>query len=472
MNIKEYHEAISENLISSSKLLDYYLNRIEMYEEKLNSIIVVNPNVRQEAKDCDEYYKKNGFKGKMHGVFLLVKDNFETKELFTTAGSLSLKDYQANRDAFILKRLLDEGAIVLAKTNLHEFAVWGETISSILGQTKNPYDLTRTPGGSSGGTGAAVAADFGMVGIGTDTINSVRSPSSANSLYGLRPSMGMLSRSGIVPYSLTQDTAGPMTKNVYDLSLMMDIMSGYDKEDTITAWSKGANYNKKILNENFSGIRVGVLRSFFGKEDKHIQVNREVEKAISIFRDNGADIVEISDKIDSIYLSSDVSVHLYDLVDDLDNYLINNNTPVKSVDEILDSGNHHEGIKDNLIKAMNLSKDSLDYKNRLYLANKLKTQIMDIFARKNIDILLFPHQQQLVCKIGENQLERNGVLASVTGFPSLCMPAGFSDRNQDAPIGVPVGVEIFGRPFSDYFMIEIAKIYESFYGERKKPIIE
>lgn len=240
LSVKKFHQLLLSGELSCRELVEYYLRRIEAYDHAgpcLNALILLNPRALEEADAIDAAVRKTGrLTGKLCGVPVTLKDNVNTSDLETTAGSESLRGFTPDDDAFITKKLRAAGAIILAKANLHEFAIWGETISSILGQTLNTYDLTRTPDGSSGGTGAAIAADMGMVGIGTDTINSVRSPSSACSLVGIMPTIGMVSRSGIVPYSLTQDTAGPLCRTVADAAAVLEVISGYDKEDEETAW--------------------------------------------------------------------------------------------------------------------------------------------------------------------------------------------------------------------------------------------
>ena len=209
--IAKIHAAMQRGEITSRQLVETCLNRIEAYDQygpKLNAVLRVNPRALQLATERDETLRRQGMIGPMHGIPILLKDNIETADMKTTAGSVCLKEHQPAQDAFLVRKLKDAGAIILAKVNLHEFAVWGETVSSLGGQTLNPYDLSRTPGGSSGGTGAGVAAGFGVAGIGTDTVNSVRSPASANSLVGIRPTTGLVSRSGLIPYSDSQDTAG------------------------------------------------------------------------------------------------------------------------------------------------------------------------------------------------------------------------------------------------------------------------
>lgn len=215
--IEDIHAAMQSGELTSRRLVESYLDRIAAYDQKgpaINAVILVNPEALRRADELDRRFDREGLTGRLHGIPVLLKDNVETADMPTTAGSLALECFTPPEDAFIVRKLRGAGAIILAKVNLTEFAASGITRSSILGQTLNPYDLTRTPGGSSGGTGAAVAANFGVVGIGTDTVNSIRSPSSANSLVGIRPTRGLVSRSGVIPYSLTQDTAGPLARTV------------------------------------------------------------------------------------------------------------------------------------------------------------------------------------------------------------------------------------------------------------------
>src|SRR5580704_16598 len=218
--ISDVHAAYKSGALTSIKLVQAYLERISACDQacpKLNVVIFLNPRALQEATALDEHFRKTGkFVGPLHGIPVLLKDNVNTSDMPTTGGSLSLAGYTPATDAEITKKLRSAGAIILAKVNLHEFAIWGETISSIQGQTLNPYDLTRTPGGSSGGTGAGLAANFAVLGIGTDTVNSIRSPASANSIVGIRPTLGLISRAGVIPNSHTQDAVGPLARTVSD----------------------------------------------------------------------------------------------------------------------------------------------------------------------------------------------------------------------------------------------------------------
>jgi Asp-tRNA(Asn)/Glu-tRNA(Gln) amidotransferase A subunit family amidase len=285
---------------------------------------------------------------------VLLKDNVNTNDMPTTGGSLSLKGYTPVTDAAITRKLRRAGAIILAKVNLHEFAMWGETVSSIQGQTLNPYDLTHTPGGSSGGTGAGVAANFAIAGIGTDTVNSIRSPASANSIVGIRPTLGLVSRAGIIPVSFTQDAAGPLARTVTDAAKMLNVLVGYDPNDPATAWSVGnteEDYTKFLKANGLRGKRIGVLRSFFGTAPINDEVNIIANQAVEDLKRSGATVVELNTPdLDSGKLTSDISVHLYEFKPAINAYFAAGNTPVKSLEEIISSGKFHPNIRANITK--------------------------------------------------------------------------------------------------------------------------
>lgn len=479
ITIQKVHQAMKEGKLTCRQLTEFYLERIEQYDRKgpsLKSVILVNPRAIQEAEKLDRRFAEQGdLTGPLHGIPVLLKDNVNTSDMATTAGSLSMEGFVPPEDAFIVKRLREAGALILAKTNLHEFAIWGETISSVLGQTLNPYDLTRTPGGSSGGTGAAVANNMGLIGIGTDTINSVRSPASACCLVGIRPTMGLVSRSGIVPYSLTQDTAGPICRTVEDAARTLDCLVAYDREDARTAWGFGrrpACYMDYLKPEGAKGKRLGVLKSFFGTEPVNQPVNQVMEEALKNLEACGAVLVSLDEAIDSKELTSQVSVHLDDFKHDLNQYLesLGEKATVHSMEEILASKKYHPGIEENMKTAQKLSVGTPQYNEKLIRQERLRTRILKLMADYNLDAMVYPHQQQLVCKVGEAQKERNGVLCSVTGFPSIAVPAGFA-KTLEAPIGVPVGMEIIGRPFSEPVLIEIAYGYEQKAQVRRPPVL-
>ena len=474
--IDEVQAAYRSGATTAELVVRAYQERIRAYDKagpKLNVVIVLNPKALDEARALDETLRRTGrVAGPLHGIPVLLKDNINTNDMATTAGSQSLAGYLPATDAGVTQKLRAAGAIILAKVNLHEFALWGETVSSILGQTLNPYDLTRTPGGSSGGTGAGVAANLALVGIGTDTVNSIRSPASANCLVGIRPTLGLVSRAGIIPYSFTQDAAGPLARTVIDAAKVLNVLVGYDSADAATAWSVGhteTDYTKFLTAEGLKGKRLGVLRSFFGHDPLNEDVNTVASRAVEDLKRLGATVVELSTPdLDSGKISSDISVHLYELKPALNAYLAAGNAPVKSLAEIISFGKFHPNIGETINKAQSLELDD-GYRLRLQKRAELQQRVMKIMADERLDALVFPHQKRLVVPIGETQVERNGALGSVTGFPSIVVPAGFSSRTQSASLGVPVGIEFLGRPWSEKLLIEIGYGYEQGTRHRRAP---
>jgi amidase len=474
--ISDVQAAYRSGALTAASLVQAYQERIQAYDQsgpKLNVVIFLNPRAQEEAAALDEHLRKTGkFVGPLHGIPVLLKDNVNTKDMPTTGGSLSLAGYTPATDAAITQKLRSAGAIILAKVNLHEFAIWGETVSSIRGQTLNPYDLTRTPGGSSGGTGAGLAANFAMAGIGSDTVNSIRSPASANSIVGIRPTLGLVSRAGVMPYSFTQDAAGPLARTVADAAKMLNVLVGYDPNDPATAWSVGnieKDYTKFLKADGVRGKRIGLLRSFFGNAPINEGVNAVANQAVEDLRRIGATVVELNTPdLDSGKISSDISVHLYEFKPAINTYLVTGNAPVTSLEEIISSGKFHPNIGDNIKKAQSLEMDD-GYRLRLQMRSELQQRVMKIMADDQLDAMVFPHQKRLVVPIGETQVERNGALGSVTGFPSIVVPGGFSSPTPTATSGVPVGIEFLGRPWSEKVLIEIVYGYEQATKHRHPP---
>jgi amidase len=475
--IADIQSAFKSHAITATWVVKAYLERIAAYDQagpKLNVVIALNPKALDEAAALDESLRTSGkLAGPLHGIPVLLKDNIDTQDMPTTGGSLSLAGYTPATDATITQRLRAAGAIVLAKVNLHEFAIWGETVSSIRGQTLNPYDLTRTPGGSSGGTAAGVAANFAAVGIGTDTVNSIRSPASANCLVGIRPTLGLVSRAGVIPYSRTQDTAGPLARTVTDAVKVLNVLVGYDPRDPATAESVGhieRDYTAFLRTDGLHRKRIGVLRSFFGHLPIHAEVNAVANRAVEDLERSGATVIELDDTadLDSERITSDVSVHLYELKPSLNAYLASGAAPVKSLQEIIASGRFHPNIRDALRKAQSLELDD-SYRLRLHERAELQERVMKLMADHALDAIVFPHQKRLVVPVGETQVERNGALAAVTGFPSIVVPGGFSAPTATARLGVPVGIEFVGRPWSEGALIEIAYAYEQATRHRRPP---
>src|SRR6058998_1029338 len=299
--ISATHTAFAAGKINCVQLVRAYLNRIEAYDHSgpsLNAIITINPKALETAAEMDRVAAANTTTLRpLHCIPVILKDNYDTADMPTTGGSVTLAESIPPRDAFVVRKLREAGALILAKANLMELARGGTTVSSLGGQTRNPYDLSRTPGGSSGGTGAAIAASFAIGGTGSDTGQSIRSPASAQSLVGLRPTRGLISRIGIIPLSTTQDEAGPITRTVEDAARMLDVMAGYDPDDPITAFGVPKipkTYTAFLDRDGLKGARIGVLMDFFGHDPIHREVNAVVESAIANMKSIGAEIVRVS----------------------------------------------------------------------------------------------------------------------------------------------------------------------------------
>ena len=338
------------------QLVRAYLNRIESDDDKgpaLNAILTVNPRALEIAADMDRLGAAgNRALQPLHCIPVVVKDNYNTVDMPTTGGSVTLARSVPLDDAFVVKRLRQAGALILAKSNLTELARGGTTVSSLGGQTKNPYDLTRTPGGSSGGTGAAIAANFAVLGTGSDTGQSIRSPASAQSLVGLRPTRGLVSRDGIIPFSTTQDEAGPITRTVEDAARMLDVIAGYDAADPVTAFSLHKippSYTTFLDRDGLRGVRIGALMDVFGKDAVHREVNAVVEAAIEKLAEAGATIVRFN--IANIEaLTRDLDLGAFEFKAAFNRYLsrLGPGAPVKTLDEFMARGEFHRSLKSGL----------------------------------------------------------------------------------------------------------------------------
>ena len=480
-SISDIHRAIQSGKLTCRNLVQQYLDRIKAYDQQgpaINAMLYVNPEALDQADAMDVAFKRGAKLKPLQCIPTVLKDVFDTADMPTTGGSLALKGMQPAKDAFTVKRLRQAGALILGKTNMHELALAGVTASSLGGQTKNPYELTRTPGGSSGGTGAALAANFATVGTGSDTMNSIRSPSSANSLVGLRPTRGLISRGGVIPVSFTQDAVGPITRTVADAAVMLDVMAGYDPDDPVTAFGVGkvpSTYAAFLDRNGLKGARIGVLRTLFGSGPDYQEVNRVMANALEALSKQGATLVEVNDPaFDTGMLASDLDVQKWEYKYDLDNYLkAQPNPPVRSLSELIATGHYHKPSLEKFLASAEAQQNGLnepDYKDRRVKIDNLRVRLANALAKDNLVALVYPHQKRLPVLIGDmNQAERNGILASLTGFPAITVPAGFSTPTVSAPMGVPVGIEFLGQPFSEPQLLKIAYSFEQATHARKPP---
>jgi Asp-tRNA(Asn)/Glu-tRNA(Gln) amidotransferase A subunit family amidase len=460
-------------------VVEAHLRRIEAYDDRgpaLNALITVSRRALDAAAELDRVRRASGAPlPPLHCVPVILKDNYDTADMPTTGGSITLAESVPLRDAFVVRKLREAGAIILAKANLTELARGGTTVSSLGGQTRNPYDVTRTPGGSSGGTGAAIAASFAVLGTGSDTGQSIRSPASAQGLVGLRPTRGLISRSGIIPASSTQDEAGPMTRTVEDAARMLDVMAGYDPDDPVTAFGAvriPRSYTAFLNRAALTGARIGVLTDFFGREPVHQEVNTVAEDAIRKMTDAGATMIRVTiPELDR--LTRNIQLTNYEAKIAFNKYLaaLGPRAPVKTLDEFIARGEFHSSLKAGLENEQRVA-DGLndpEYRNRLLRRHDLRQAVMAVMAANRLDAILYPHQRRLVVPIGEEQVERNGVLSNSTGFPAITFPGGFSRPTTTAPVGVPVGIELLGPDWSEPTLVALAFAFEQAAHTRRAP---
>ena len=477
-SVRSIHAAIDAGKVTCVQVVQHALDRVEAYDDRgpaLQAVIAVNPRALEIAREMDRLDRTARDRRPLHCIPVVLKDNFHTADMPTTGGAKTFATLQTRDDGFVVKKLREAGAVIVAKANLHELARAGTSVSSLGGQTRNPYDLTRTPGGSSGGTGAALAAGFAVLGTGSDTGQSVRSPSSANSIVGLRPTRGLVSRAGIIPFSTTQDEAGPMARTVDDVARMLDIIAGYDPDDPITAFSHGrrpASYAASLDAGALKGARIGLLTDFMGTEAIHADVNRVVDHAVATMTSKGATVVRVSiPELDE--LTRGLSLMTFEFKAAFDKYLagLGPVAPVKSLADFVARGEFHESMRRGLEAdlANTDGPGSPAYLQMLARRDTLRQAVMTVIAANKLDAILYPHQRRLVVPIGEDQVERNGVLSNSTGFPALTFPGGFSPPTANAPIGVPIGLELLGPEWSEPVLLRLAYAFEQAARIRKPP---
>ncbi|KQP83283.1 amidase [Methylobacterium sp. Leaf117] len=482
-SIAEVRQALASGRITCVGLVQAYLDRIAAYDQAgpaLRAIRAVNPNALAQAQayDADRAVGAAGASKPLGCVPLLLKDNYNTAEVPTTGGSASLEGAQPARDATAVARLRAAGAIVLAKANMQEFALGGVSVSSLGGQVRNPYDLTRTPGGSSGGVGAGIAADFALGGLGSDTVNSIRSPASANNLVGLRVTQGLISLASIMPVSKTQDAIGPITRTVADAAALLQAMAGADPADPLTAAAAGRvpeRYADALKPDALKGARLGVVTALFGTKPEHAEVNRVMRQALDALAAAGATLVTVDDPaFEADALNRDDDVQTYEFKALMNAYLATiPNAPQTNLAGILASGQFHRAALEKFLTGAEARADGMadpEYAARLGRIAAFKAHVAAVFEAQTLDALVYPLQKRLVVPIGElNQADRNGIVAGLTGFPAIDVPAGFSAASATAPDGVPIGMDLLGRPWSEAKLLGLAYAFEQATKLRRAP---
>ncbi|MEL6471530.1 MAG: amidase family protein [Cyanobacteria bacterium J06623_4] len=471
--IAQLQTAMAQGKLSVGELVSHYLTRIDRLDAKLNSIIALNPKAEAIAETLDKERAAGEVRGPLHGIPLVVKDNINTVELPTTGGCIALSELQPAADAFVVSQLKAAGAIVLAKANLHELAQRGESVSGLGGQARNPYNLDYTPGGSSGGSAAAIAANFAVAGLGTDTVNSVRSPAAACNLVGLRPTIGLVSRAGLMPVALSQDVIGPMGRSVADVAILLTVMAVDDPDDPTTARSANyptGNYSAALKKEGVAGMRLGIVPSLLGRSPAYNPVEPVADGAIATLQSLGAQCDFVPAEIDIDGLHAELSLERWEFKLHFEQYLerLGTAAPLKTLKALLRSGKVHSSIRAQLedAEAICAPLGSDEYWQRLYPRRvELRQRLNTLFRRQRLDALVYPHQRRQVARVGEQQAGRNGFLAAASGFPAITVPAGFDDD------GLPVGLELMAMPFQEAKLLQMAYAYEQATQWRRQPAL-
>jgi amidase len=486
MTIKDLRNGYAEGRFTIAEIVQTYIDRINEIDKngpKLNSVIIVNPDALAIAEELDRELKEGKSRGPMHGVPVILKDNIDTHDRMpTTAGATVLRNSYPDRDSFIAKKLREAGVVILGKANLSEWANFRADVSSsgwsgVGGQTKNPYILDRNPCGSSSGSGVSVSANLCMIAIGTETNGSIVCPSNNNGIVGLKPTVGLLSRSGIIPISFTQDTPGPMGRTVEDVAIALGSMTGIDSADNKTLASSGKflsknGYAQFLKKDGVKGKRIGLLKKSMGYSDK---VDTLIYETVRWLRVNGAEVTDIEMPEESKYGNASFEVMLFEYKDGLNKYFasLGEDAPIRSVTGLI-GFNQKDSVElryfDQDILEMADKKGDLsspDYQKAL--ARMLKATREDgidkVMDAHKLDAIMAPTgspawKTDLV--LGDHFVGGSSSLAAVAGYPAVTIPMGFIEN-------LPVGVTFFGRAWSEPVLIEIAYSYEQGTRHRKAP---
>lgn len=482
-SIAEIHAAMRAGDVTARLLIERSLARISAYDKNgpaINAVITLNPHALDRADELDREFARNGLSGPLHGVPVIVKDNYDTHDLPTSAGSLSLKDSMPPDDAYQVQMLREAGAIVVAKSNMYEFAFSPyETVGSALpGHTRNPYALNRVPAGSSGGTGASIAASFAVAGLGTDTGNSIRGPSSHAALVGIRPTMGLTSRDGIVPLYLDHDVGGPMARSVADAAILLGVIAGPDPADPVTAAAEQLNhgsYTQYLNAEGLRGARIGVLRQLANRQGADAEVLLRFDEALDDLRSEGATVLDSLslpelDRLVPPVAGESLAVWCPRFRYDLENYLesLGDNAPVISLQEIIDSKNFHPKLAADLdyFQKQTAPANNEDCRRSVEGRASLTASVSALMTEHNLDALAYPtwsNPPRLIGDMNSPHGDNSQHISPHTGFPAITVPMGYV---ADA---LPVGLQLVGRAFAEPTLIRLGFAYEQATGHRRAP---
>jgi len=469
MDITALSEALDAGLITSEELVNLYLDRINEYDEKYNAIISINENALADAKRLDEERANGNVRSLLHGIPIVVKDNIDVYGMPTTGGARALSDNMPNTNAFAVQRLIDAGAIVIAKTNMSEFGFRASSSISSFGRVNNAFNIDLSPYGSSGGTAVAVAASFAAAGLGTDTNSSVRSPAGANNVIGLRPTLGLISRTGVLPYDVRRDTIGPITRTVEDAIILMNIMNAPDETDDLSINQESIIYESK--RENLEGIVIGVPEAFIrGTNQNALPENRVtysvitnlMKQALENLEEKGAEVVFI-DEYWTFQTSNwyHTSVSGFTFCDGFNRYIRNTTGTIRSFHQLAGASGRTVSLDTSFCNSTNT------FANQNAIKARYREFIENLMERYNIDVIAYP--------ANINQLIRHDQIGSFVGlsyhasstinFPSITLPIGFDED------GLPYGIEFMVPTNQDDLLLEIAAIHEVVNGNNNIPEI-
>ena len=482
LTVSELQDKMEKGTYTSAQITKLYLDRIEAIDKKgpkLNSIIEINPDALSIAKAMDQERKEGKIRGPLHGIPIVLKDNIDTADkMMTTAGSLALVGNIATKDAFIVTQLRNAGAVILGKTNLSEWANFRSTTSSSGWssrglQTKNPYILDHSPCGSSAGSGSAVAANLCAIAVGTETDGSVTCPASINGAVGIKPTVGLVSRSGIIPISSTQDTAGPLTRTVTDSAILLEVLAGVDSADSVTQESRGknTNYTKFLNKDGLKGKRIGVEKKKYTNQF----LNELQEKALEILKKQGATIVEL-DYLESINAlgSDELEVLKYEFKSGVNAYLSNTNAKVKTLSDVIKFNKENEDtamptFKQELLEQSEAKKDLKDpvYIKALKNSHNGSKKIIDSILKKNNLDAITGLTMGPACSIDVIYGDKWGEVsltapAAMSGYPHISVPCG-------KVYDLPVGLSFFSGAYREGEIISLAYAFEQATKHRVKP---
>ena len=480
--IAAVHAAMRAGTLTCRGLVDAYLQRIDRHDKQgaaLNAIVQVNPRARDEADALDRRFRSSGLTGPLHCVPAIVKDNFETIGLQSAAGSLAFKDFISSKDAFQVRRIKEAGAIVIAKSNMAEFAFTPyETVSSILpGYTRNPYATNRVTAGSSGGTAAAVAANFGLIGLGSDTGNSIRGPAAHQALAGIRSTMGLTSRAGVVPLNLLADIAGPMTRTLADGVAVLQVIAGYDPDDPATEAARDKtipNYAAALEADGLRGARIGILRQAYERDTLDPEVARVFDAAVADLRKAGAVIVDpVRVDLSDVRRQRDAG-SCGGFKYDMNRYLagLGAAAPQKTLEAIVRSRQFHPTVQRRLEQAQEGQENgpgSDACKAEAAYRDAFRAAVDAAMAREKLDAFVYPTWSNVPRLIGDLNTphgDNSQVFAPTAGYPAINVPMGYTRANT-----LPAGITFFGRAWDEALLIRLAYAYEQLTKHRRPPTL-